>query len=85
MNEPTNIAAAIPQNAEPRIDPRLVCDRLNVWPSAGRMSPRVTNEKAEAINAMQLATNRRRGFMRSVSEGCPAPGGVRCAERIARS
>src|SRR5579885_3530145 len=32
------------------------------------MSPRTTNEKAEATRAMQLATNRRRGFIRRSPE-----------------
>ena len=40
---------------------------------AGKMSPRVTNENAEATRAMQLATNNRRGFMRSVSGAIRSP------------
>ena len=62
-----NIEIAIPRKAAPAIAPRLAWFKSNVDPSAGKMSPRVTNEKAEAIRAMQLATNNRRGFMHSVS------------------
>ncbi len=47
--------------------------KSKVDPSAGKISPRVTNEKAEATRAMQLATNNRRGFMRSVSEANRSP------------
>ena len=58
---------AIPRKAAPAIAPRLAWFKSKVDPSAGKISPRVTNEKAEATRAMQLATNNRRGFMRSVS------------------
>ena len=47
--------------------PRLAWLSSKVEPRAGKMSPRITNENADATRAMQLATNRRRGFMQSIS------------------
>ena len=57
-NEPITIAIAIPQNAIPPMTPSCVAFRSNDRPQAGRTSCRITNEKADATRAMQLATNR---------------------------
>ncbi len=72
MNEPIAIEAAIPRKAFPAMAPRLVAFRSNEAPQAGRTSCRITNENAEAMSEMQLATKRRRGFIRSFSEDRPA-------------
>ena len=49
-------------------DPEMgLAFKSNDRPQAGKTSCRITNEKAEATREMQLATNNRRGFMRSVS------------------
>ena len=61
------------QERRPRDRSATLLVQAKVDPSAGRMSPRVTNENAEATRAMQLATNNRRGFMRSVSGATTSP------------
>src|SRR5262249_25747155 len=57
---------------------RLASLSSNVDPRAGMISPRVTNENADATRAIQLATNSRRGFMRTVSKmkGAPSQGEI---------
>ena len=68
--------SAMPQKAIPPMRPRCFAFRSNERPQAGSTSWRMTNEKAEATRAMQLATNSRRGFMRSISgAGGPSPHG----------
>ena len=67
------IATAMPQKAMPPMTPRCVAFKSNDRPQAGKTSCRITNENAEATRAMQLATNNRRGFMRSVSGAKTSP------------
>src|SRR4030081_1728913 len=81
---PMRIEAPIPRTAAEPIVPVCSCDRSKVCRSEGMMSPRIENEKADATSEMQLATNKRRGFMRSVSEEEDAVGFSFGRRKVAR-
>jgi hypothetical protein len=57
------MAAAIPAKAAPMTPPMSCLVRENESASGSEMSCRIMNEKADVMSAMQLATNKRRGFM----------------------
>src|SRR4030095_444475 len=60
---PNRIERPKPQNAAPEIHPTLVAVSPNSRSKSPMMSPRIANDMAVAMRAIQLARNRRDGFI----------------------
>src|SRR5688500_11644376 len=66
---PNRIDSPKPQNAAPLIQPNWILSSPNSSSNSPMMSPRMAKDIAVASRAMQLATNRRCGFMSFLADG----------------